>query len=181
MQIERNLKGEGHRGKVTCLTKDTEGHLYSSGEDCQIIKWSISEEKQLSSWSVGPEKPYSIVYLEISNNLVVGGRQIKVYSVATQELVQTFTGHTSDINLMNSLVIDESSEYVVSTSRMERIICIWKIGKKGRNKSASSTLIMEDVAHCLTCQVDIDGNVRVASVTRSGVIHMYLIAVEKWV
>ncbi|XP_036230348.2 WD repeat-containing protein 43 isoform X2 [Bactrocera oleae] len=177
-KIERNLKGEGHRGKVTCLTKDTEGHLYSSGEDCQIIKWSLSEEKQLSSWSVGPEKPYSIVYLEISNNLVVGGRQIKVYSVATQELVQTFTGHTSDINLINSLVIDESSEYVVSTSRMERIICIWKIGKKGRNKSASSTLIMEDVAHCLTCQVDIDGNVRVASVTRSGVIHMYLIAVE---
>lgn len=64
---------------------------------------------------------------------------------------------------------------------MERIICIWKIGKKGRNKSASSTLIMEDVAHCLTCQVDIDRNIRVASVTRSGVIHMYLIAVEKWV
>ncbi|CAD7012948.1 unnamed protein product [Ceratitis capitata] len=129
-KIERNLKGEGHSGKVTCLAQDAEGHLFSSGEDCQIIVWSLSDEKQLSSWSVGTEKPYSIIYLGISNNVVVGGRQIKVYSVATQELVQTFTGHTSDINLISSLILDECTEYVISTSRMERIICLWKMAKR---------------------------------------------------
>ncbi|XP_053966510.1 WD repeat-containing protein 43 [Anastrepha ludens] len=177
-KIERSLKGEGHSGKVTCLTQDGKGHLYSSGEDCQIIVWSVADEKQLLSWSVGTEKPYSIVYSKISKNLVVGGRQIKVFSTASQELVQTFTGHTSDINLMSSLELDESIEYVLSTSRMERIICLWKIGKKGRNKSATCTLLMEDVAHCLTSHVDNDRNLRVASVTRSGVIHVYLIAVE---
>ncbi|XP_054740556.1 WD repeat-containing protein 43 isoform X2 [Anastrepha obliqua] len=177
-KIERTLKGEGHSGKVTCLTQDDEGHLYSSGEDCQIIVWSVADEKQLSSWSVGTEKPYSIVYSKISKNLVVGGRQIKIFSTASQELMQTFTGHTSDINLMSFLELDESIEYVLSTSRMERIICLWKIGKKGRNKSATCTLLMEDVAHCLTSHVDNDRNLRVASVTRSGVIHVYLIAVE---
>ncbi|XP_067627144.1 WD repeat-containing protein 43 [Eurosta solidaginis] len=177
-KIERTLKGDGHNGKVTCLVQDGEGNIYSSGEDCQILVWSLTEEKKLSSWSVGPEKPYSIVYLPISNNLIVGGRQIKVYSVATHELVQTFTGHTADINMLNSLVLGDRVEYVTSTSRMERIICLWKVGKKGRNKSAACTLLMEDVAHCVTCQVDNQGNVRVASVTRSGVIHVYLIGIE---
>ncbi|XP_036333212.1 WD repeat-containing protein 43 [Rhagoletis pomonella] len=177
-KIERTLKGEGHSGKITCLTQDDKGNLYSCGEDCQILVWSLSDEKQLSSWSVGTEKPYSIVYTKKSNNIIVGGRQIKVYSVASQELVQTFTGHTSDINLMSSLVLDDSVEYILSTSRMDRIICLWNVGKKGRNKSAACTLLMEDVAHCLTSHVDNESNLRVASVTRSGVIHMYLIAAD---
>lgn len=153
--------------------------MYTCGEDCQIIVWSIAEEKRISGWSIGNEKPHSLAYMAQSNNLVIGARQIKVYSVLSQELVQTFTGHTSEVNLMSSLLINESVEYAVTTSKMERIICLWKIGKKGRNKSAACNLLMEDIAHCLTCQVDEEGNLKVASVTRSGVIHLYLIPVDR--
>ena len=144
--------------------------------------WSIAEEKQLTSWSVGPEKPYSIAYMPVSQSLVVGSRLIKVYSVETQELLQTFTGHTSEINFMEHFVVNDKIEYALTTSRMERIICMWKIGKKGRNKPASCTLLMEDIAHCLSCQLqEEDNTLKVSSVTRSGVIHVYVIDLTRCV
>ncbi|XP_065367123.1 WD repeat-containing protein 43 isoform X1 [Calliphora vicina] len=177
-KIERNLKGEGHTGKITSIVSDKQGRLFTCGEDCQVVIWSVAEEKQLTSWSVGPEKPYSITYMAVSNNLVVGSRTVKVYSVESQELVQTFTGHTSEINFMESFVFGDKTEYALTTSRMERIICMWKIGKKGRNKAASCTLLMEDIAHCLSCQLDEEGKLKVSSVTRSGVVHVYVIDLE---
>ncbi|KAI8128960.1 hypothetical protein FF38_09843 [Lucilia cuprina] len=177
-KIERNLKGEGHSGKITSIISDTQGRLFTCGEDCQVVIWSIAEEKQLANWSVGPEKPFSINYMPVSNTLVVGSRTVKVYSVETQELVQTFTGHTSEINFMESFVFGDKIEYALTTSRMERIICLWKIGKKGRNKAAACTLLMEDIAHCLSCQMEEEGKLKVSSVTRSGVIHVYVIDLE---
>ncbi|XP_061391420.1 WD repeat-containing protein 43 [Musca vetustissima] len=177
-KIERSLKGEGHNGKITSIIRDTEGHLYTCGEDCQVIVWSLAEEKQLKSWSVGPEKPFSISLMPTSKSLVVGSRSLKVYSTDREELVQTFTGHTSEINLMAQFVSNDGSEYVLTTSRMERIICLWKIGKKGRNKPAACTLLMEDIAHCLTCHIDDENTLRVSSVTRSGVIHVYVLDID---
>lgn len=141
--------------------------------------WSLAEEKQLSCWNVGPEKPYSISFTPLSNNLVVASRCLKVYSVETQELIQTFTGHTSEINHMDYVVANQTTEYVLTTSRMERIICLWKIGKKGRNKASSCTLLMEDIAHCLASQMSDNNTLRVASVTRSGVIHVYALEFDR--
>ncbi|XP_073814070.1 WD repeat-containing protein 43 [Musca autumnalis] len=177
-KIERSLKGEGHNGKITSIIRDTEGHLYTCGEDCQVIVWSLAEEKQLKSWNVGPEKPFSISLMPNSKSLVVGSRSIKVYSSENEELLQTFTGHTSEINLMAQFASNDGREYVLTTSKMERIICLWKIGKKGRHKSAACTLLMEDIAHCLTCHVDDENTLRVSSVTRSGVIHVYVLDVD---
>lgn len=117
--------------------------------------------------------------MPVSNTLVVGSRIVKVYSMDSQELIQTFTGHTSEINFMESFVYGSKIEYALTTSRMERIICLWKIGKKGRNKSASCTLLMEDIAYCLSCQLEDESKLKVCSVTRSGVIHVYVIDVER--
>uniref|UniRef100_A0A1I8N3C4 Small-subunit processome Utp12 domain-containing protein n=1 Tax=Musca domestica TaxID=7370 RepID=A0A1I8N3C4_MUSDO len=177
-KIERSLKGEGHNGKITSIIRDTEGHLYTCGEDCQVIVWSLAEEKQIRSWNVGPEKPFSISLMPTSNSLVVGSRTLKVYSTEKEELVQTFTGHTSEINHMAQFVSNDGGEYVLTTSRMERIICLWKIGKKGRNKPAACTLLMEDIAHSLTCHIDDENTLRVSSVTRSGVIHLYVLDID---
>ena len=180
LQIERDLQGEGHSGKVTAITKDNSGNLYTCGEDCQVIVWSLAEVKRINAFAVGNEKPHSITYLAHSNNLVIGARQIQVYSVDSQELVQTFNGHTSEVSLMSSvLMTSHGVEYAVTASRMERVICLWKIGRKGRNVQAACTLIMEDIAHCLSCQMDENDNIKVASVTRSGVIHVYLISVKQ--
>uniref|UniRef100_A0A1I8PJP8 Small-subunit processome Utp12 domain-containing protein n=1 Tax=Stomoxys calcitrans TaxID=35570 RepID=A0A1I8PJP8_STOCA len=177
-KIDRNLKGEGHNGKITSIIKDSEGRLFTCGEDCQVVVWSLTDERQLSSWNVGPEKPYIISLTPLSNSIVVGSRTLKVYSVKTEELVQSFTGHTSEINLMTHFVGSDSSEYIATTSRMERIICLWKIGKKGRNKAAIATLLMEDVGYCLSCNINDENMLQISSVTRSGVIHVYVLDLD---
>lgn len=123
----------------------------------------LKRSRYLHSWNVGPEKPYRITLAPLSNNLVVASRTIKVYSIETEELVQTFTGHTSEVNYMDYVVSNKTTEYVLTTSRLERIICLWKIGKKGRNKTSSCTLLMEDIAHCLSSQIyEDDSSLRVA-------------------
>ncbi|XP_055855975.1 WD repeat-containing protein 43 [Episyrphus balteatus] len=176
-KIERDLNGEGHSGKITSMFYDGKETLYTSGEDCQVISWNLRHEKQKSSFSIGNERPHAIAHLPNSNNIIVGARQLMVYSLETQELVQTFTGHTSEVTILTSFSI-EDTEYAVSASKMERIICLWKIGKKGKNKASTCTLLMEDIAHTLSCQLDDEGNLKLASVTRSGVIHVYLIPLD---
>lgn len=175
--IERELKGEGHSQKITAMFFDQVENLYTCGEDGQIITWNLPNEKQISSFSTGNEIPLNIAYLPISKNIIVGSRQLKVYSLESQECIQTFTGHTSEVKFLSTFSLNDT-EYAISASKMERIICLWKIGQKGKNKSAVCTLLMEDLAYYLTSQVDDEGNLKLASVTRSGVIHVYLIPLD---
>lgn len=176
--IESALSGDRHDGPVTSITYDNNGHLYTVGADCQARAWSLSERRCIGEWSVGPEKPLNIAYLPKSRALAVASRQIKVYDVDTKELVETCTGHSGEVNAIGSFTCSSDVEYVITTAKMERIVSFWKINKKGRNKASTCTLLMEDVAHSLACQVGDDGELRVASVTRNGNIHIYLLNVN---
>ncbi|KAM8713544.1 hypothetical protein ACLKA7_013808 [Drosophila subpalustris] len=177
--IERTLSGDSHNGAVTSITYANDGHLYTVGADSRALAWSLAEERCIGEWSVGPEKPLNIAYLPKSRTLAVASRQIKIYDVDTKELVETCTGHSGEVNAIGSFTcINSSVEYVITTAKMERIISFWKINKKGRNKASTCTLLMEDVAHSLACEVREDGDLRVASVTRNGNIHIYLLNVD---
>lgn len=153
--------------------------MYSVGKDCRVLVWSLAEERCTGQWSVGPEKPHKIAYLANSRALVVASRQLKIYDVDTKELVETCTGHSGEINAISSFTATNNVEYVLTTARMERIISLWKVNKKGKNKASTCTLLMEDVAHTLACEVRDDGSLRVASVTRNGNIHIYLLDVNR--
>ncbi|KAH8299449.1 hypothetical protein KR044_001499 [Drosophila immigrans] len=176
--IERTLGDNGHNGPIASITYDNNGHLYTVGADCRALVWSLAEERCIGEWSVGPEKPFNITYLPKSRTLAVASRQIKFYDVDTKELVETCTGHSGEVNSIASFTYNNDVEYVLTTAKMERIISFWKVHKKGRNKASTCTLLMEDVAHSLACEVRDDGQLRVASVTRNGNIHIYLLNVE---
>ncbi|XP_037952557.1 WD repeat-containing protein 43-like [Teleopsis dalmanni] len=176
-KIEYNLKGQGHSGRITSIIYNNAGQLFTCGVDCQVILWSVTEQKKMSHWSVGPEKPNCIAFNKVSNTLVVGSRQIKVYSVTTHELLESFTGHVSDICLLDSFTVNDI-EYVTSCASMERLICLWKIDLKGKNKTPVSTFIMEDIARCLSCQLDKNRLLKISSITRRGLINLYYIETE---
>lgn len=149
------------------------------GADSRALAWSLTEERCIGEWSVGPEKPLNIAYLPKSRTLAVASRQIKIYDVDTKELVETYTGHSGEVNAIGSFTCNNNVEYVITTAKMERIISFWKINKNGRNKASTCTLLMEDVAHSLACEVRENGDLRVASVTRNGNIHIYLLNVDR--
>ncbi|KAI8035678.1 hypothetical protein M5D96_011428 [Drosophila gunungcola] len=177
-KIARTLSGDSHDGAITSIAYDNAGHLYTVGVDCRAVVWSLSEERSVAEWQVGPEKPQNIAYLQKSRTLAVGSRQLKVYDVKTKDLVETFTGHSGEINAISSVSGPDGTEFVLTTAKMERVICFWKVDKKGKNKPSACTLLMEDLAYCLTSEVRDDGQLRVASVTRNGNIHIYLLNVN---
>lgn len=177
-KLERNLKGEGHTARCTNIAYDNANHLYTCGEDGQILVWDVSEERQIDGWSVGNEKLYSIAAFPESHSVVVGGRQLKLYTAGTHELRQVFTGHTSDVTFLKHFTYDDK-DYVLSTSKMERILCLWTVTARSKNKSPSCTFLMENIAYCISCKVDTDGNLQLAAVTRSGVVHFYVNALDR--
>ncbi|XP_020800954.1 WD repeat-containing protein 43 [Drosophila serrata] len=177
-KITRTLSGDSHDGPITSIAYDNADHLYTVGADCRALVWSLTEERCIGDWQVGPEKPQNIAYLPKSHTLAVGSRQLKVYDVKTKELVETFTGHSGEINAITAVVCADNTEFVLTTAKMERVICFWKIENKGKNKASVCTLLMEDLAYSLASEIRDDGQLRVASVTRNGNIHIYLLNVK---
>ncbi|KAH8277800.1 hypothetical protein KR018_007623 [Drosophila ironensis] len=177
-KIERTLSGDSHDGGVTAITFDQAGHLYSVGADCRALVWSLAEERCTGAWQVGPEKPRNITYLPKSRTLAVASRKLKVYDVKTKELVETFSGHSGEINTISHVVCADGSEFVLTTAKMERVISFWKVEKRGKDKGSACTFLMEDLAYCLASEVREDGQLRVASVTRNGNIHIYVLNVN---
>lgn len=126
------------------------------------------------SWKIGNEKPTCLSYLQKSNNLVVGSRELKQWSIGDgPEVRQTFTGHTSNVNIMKYLQIKDH-EYVLSTSKMDRTISMWRIKSGQKYKNAVATFLMADVAFYVSCSV-VEDRLEVVAVTRSGVVHLFMV------
>lgn len=175
-QIEKNLKGDGHSGGVTSICRgDDTNTLYTSGEDCRIIGWSLSDGAQMveASWKTGNDVPTCLVHLSKSNRLMMGSRELKLWSLDDQELLQTYTGHTSTVNTLKYLQIT-GHEYVLSTSKTDRTISMWRIKSGQKYKNAVATFLMADVAFYLSCTVTGE-RLEVSAVTRSGVVHLFIV------
>lgn len=172
MQIESELKGAGHQGAIAAICRGTNETLFTCGEDCRVIVWKLSSGAQISSWNIGAEQPTGIVYLAASNRLVVAGRQLKIWSVEKEELQATLSGHSSNVTLLKYLVAD-GKEYVLSAAKNDRILNLWPLKSSKKIKSSPVPFLMEDIAHGLSSKFDGDGDLKVAAVTRSGVLHVY--------
>lgn len=171
-QIEYTLKGEGHQGSITAICRGTNNVLFTCGDDCRVIVWSLETGTQISSWEIGNEKPSSLVYLVDSNRLLVAGRQLYLWSIENQELEQTFTGHSTNVTMLKYLVI-KTREFVLSASKTDRILTLWRI-KPIKKGPSSYSYLMEDIANSVASKID-DDKLEIAAVTRSGVLHFFAV------
>lgn len=137
-----------------------------------MIDWSLETGAQISSWEIGSEKPSSLVYLTDSNRLLVAGRQLYLWSVENQELEQTFTGHSTNVTMLKYLVI-KTREFVLSASKTDRILTLWRM-KPAKKGQSSYSYLMEDIAYSVASKVD-DDKLEIAAVTRSGVLHFFAV------
>lgn len=198
-QIETYLKGDGHSGRaVTAICRGRADQLFTCGEDCRIVCWSLSgagaggaNDATVGAWKCGNDLPTCLTYLPLAGHLLVGTRELKLWSCGSAggeapALLQTYTGHTSNVNILQCLLIGDV-EYVLSTSKMDRTISMWRCdatlangsGKSGRaaaaaGRNAIATFLMADVAHYVSTTVAGD-RLEVAAVTRSGVAHVFII------
>lgn len=77
------------------------------------------------------------------------------------------------MNILKYLTIDDE-EYVLSTSKMDRTISMWRINSSDKNRNAAATFLMADVAYYVSASV-VGNRLEVAAVTRSGVAHLFIV------
>lgn len=158
---------------MAAICRGANGKLYTCGQDCRVVVWNLPTGSQVASWDIGSEQPTSLVYLADSDRLVVAGRQLKVWSVADETQQSTLPGHSSNVILLKYLKYDEH-EYVLSASKNDRVLNLWSLKRsKKLNKNTPTSYLMEDIAHCISAHVAKNGDLRIAAVTRSGVLHIY--------
>lgn len=187
MQIESQLKGDGHAGRaVTAICRGAADTLYTTGEDCRLVTWSLTAGAQSAVSKIGADLPTCVAYLPQSGRLLVGTRELTLWSPGTDasaaQCQQTFTGHSSNVCILKSLLVGDT-EYVLSTSKMDRTVSMWRctaadqtaaaaVSAVGRN--AVATFLMADVAHYVSTAVTGD-RLEVSAVTRSGVAHVFIV------
>lgn len=158
---------------MTAICRGEQGKLFTCGEDCRVVVWSLSTGAQIASWDIGAEQPTSLVYSTDSQSLIVAGRQLKVWSAADETLHCTLPGHSSNVTLLKCLKY-EDREYVLSASKNDRVLNLWSLKRsKKANRKTPVSYLMEDIAHCISAHVEKDGDLRIGAVTRSGVLHIY--------
>lgn len=146
--------------------------MFTCGDDCRIIIWNLESGSQISSWDTGNEKPTAIAYLPNSNQVAIAGRQLYIWSVEDQSLENTFMGHSSHILLLKYVVI-KSKEYLLTASKSERMLTLWRI-KAHKNHPQSYSYLMEDIAISTSIRF-YEENFEISAVTRSGVLHLYVV------
>lgn len=166
------MKGQGHQGSVTAICRGQNNLLFTCGDDCCIVIWSLEKNERISSWEIGNEKPSSIAYLTRSDRILVADRQLHVWTIENQKLKQTFTGHSSNVTILKYLVIAEK-EFILSASQMDRVLTLWRI-KSSSKLPQSYAYLMEDIAVSVATRVN-ENNFEIAAVTRSGVLHMFVV------
>lgn len=159
---------------MTGICRGTNNTLYTCGEDCRVVVWSLELGGQIASWETGSEKPSSLAYLVQTNRLLVAGRQLHLWNIEKEELEQTFVGHPTNVTILKYIVI-KSKEYVLSASKTDRILNLWRIKKEVKKTSNATSFLMEDIAYSISHQTDAGNGtmLNIAAVTRSGVLHLY--------
>lgn len=166
------MKGEGHQGSVTAICRGKNNLLFTCGDDCRVIVWSLETGAQISSFDIGNEKPSSIVYLSESNRLLVAGRQLYLWSIENQELEQTFTGHSTSVTMLKYVVV-KMKEFVLSASKSDRILTLWRL-KPSKSRPNSFSYLLEDIPYSVAIKID-DDRLEIGAVTRSGVLHLFVV------
>lgn len=158
---------------MTGICRGSNNTLYTCGEDCRVVVWSLESGGQVSSWEIGSEKPSSLVYLTQSNRLLVAGRQLHLWNIENGELEQTFVGHPTNVTILRYIVV-KSKEFILSASKTDRILNLWRMKKEVKKAPNATSFLMEDIAYGITHRTDAtDGSLNIAAVTRSGVLHLY--------
>lgn len=118
-----------------------------------------------------------MLYLEHSQQLLVGARELKQWSFEDgAQLLQTYTGHTSDVTILKYVILN-GHEYVLSTSKTDRAISMWRIKSGQKYKNAVATFLISQVAYYLSCSVTGE-RLDVAVATSLGDVDLFSIEVN---
>ncbi|XP_070507606.1 WD repeat-containing protein 43 [Chironomus tepperi] len=163
-KIEATFKGEGHSKSITSIDHNGTDTIYTTGLDSQVIKWNIAKCRQESSFEVGPDKPSAICLLENGQQVATASKTIKIWDLETNQLVKSFTGHSSDVIILKSFTHDDTS-YILSASKNDRNLSLWNVDDSKSAVFGTFTLL-NNSPNFIDCKMFND-QLRVACICRN--------------
>lgn len=149
---------------MSSIDHDSSNFIYTSGLDAKVIKWNIKNCQQQSSFDCGPEKPTAICLLNNGEQIVTASKSIKVWS--NSQLVQTFTGHSTNVLILKSFTYDDVS-FVLSASKNDRNLSLWKVSEDEKKTGAIATFtLLNNSPNCVDYKV-VEDRLHVACICRS--------------
>ncbi|XP_050312161.1 WD repeat-containing protein 43 [Anthonomus grandis grandis] len=155
--------------QVNCLSVNSNGILYS-GADQNILEWNLKKKEIQSQWKAGNETVTAI--LALSTNLLTASKNIKLWDLDKREVLKTFTGHSTDVVTLQYVDLPNDS-YLLSGSKADRMLSVWKLSSEEKHKNAVCNYLMEDAVYSVAIDVAEDGLTSVAATNRSGALHIF--------
>ncbi|XP_063919730.1 WD repeat-containing protein 43 isoform X2 [Zophobas morio] len=159
---------------INCLSSNKNEYIYS-GTDNNVLVWNFYKKNLSSKWPTGNDKVVAILAIPDSDRLLTASKCIKLWSINSQEVIKTYTGHSSLITLLHYIhpVRSTSDAYVISGSKGDRLLSCWNLNEEIDGKNAIASFLMEDIVNHLSVNVAQDGSTHIAATVRSGVVHVY--------
>jgi Dip2/Utp12 Family/WD domain, G-beta repeat len=130
-----------------------------------VIKWNVKKCKQEATFDVGPEKPTAVCSINNGQYIATASKTIKIWN-ENQELIQTFTGHTSNVLILKSFTFNDEN-FIVSASKNDRTLSMWRIVEDDKKSSCYATFsLLSNSANYVDLNV-IDGNLSIACICRN--------------
>lgn len=170
-KLEATLKGTGHTGAVTGMCYDDEHTVYTTGEDSKVIVWNLLTGSQTRSWDLGNERPTALALTLDKKKLITASRQIKLWTIKTNECKQTYTGHASSVQFLK-VVTFKDAEYLISGSKQNRVLSMWNLRATAKMRDSLATFSLDDVPHFMdaTCE---NGTLSLVVVCRNNIVYQF--------
>ncbi|GJQ77781.1 hypothetical protein Trydic_g16043 [Trypoxylus dichotomus] len=158
--------------EITSLSWSGGSTVYSSANHT-ILSWDLQHQILKDKWNCGNDKITAIK--EISDNkMLVAAKVIRLVNINDKEIIRTFTGHSSDICLLEYVNLTTNSDaYFISGSKSERLLNCWTLNEENPEKNAIASFIMDDVAQNISVINGSNSTTNMAALTRSGLVHIY--------
>ncbi|XP_018566878.1 WD repeat-containing protein 43 [Anoplophora glabripennis] len=158
---------------INCLSTIDSSIVYS-GADQDVFIWNLQKQKLLKKWKGGNEKISSVLAIPDSNQILTASKNVKLWDVDTKEVLQVFTGHSSDVIFLQYINPRESEgAYFISGSKGDRLLSCWSLSSNGSSKNAVASFLMEDIVQNVSVNIARNGSTNLAATVRSGVVHIY--------
>ncbi|KAF2897424.1 hypothetical protein ILUMI_08750 [Ignelater luminosus] len=155
---------------ISCLSWN-DGTILYSAIDQNIVSWNLDKRTIRSKWKAGNEKLSSILVVPDSNKILTASRNIKLWDIDRKEVLKTYTGHSYEVSLLQ-YARNTTDAYIISGSKGDRLLSVWNLSEKSKDKNAVASFLMEDVPSNISVVTE-GGVSNLIAITRSGVAHFY--------
>ncbi|KAF7990041.1 hypothetical protein HCN44_008715 [Aphidius gifuensis] len=169
-----SILDNGHTSTITAITWSAISGLFTAGDDHQIIQWNIQDNCLKCKWTSGKVKVTSLETLSDGKSLISAGRTITWWNLDTKQIIGTFTGHATQINLLKSIKIDDNISYLVSGSIGTNYLSVWSLNEPKKNKTPTTSLQLNDDPVSLSVKnYDDNSTITILAANRSGQVNVF--------